>query len=288
MPQKDASKKHDELFDEPELDAIEHGTAISAPAIFETIRREGEAELHRPASALLLSGFVAGLALGFSVLAEALLRAHLPDARWRPLVESFGYSTGFLLVILGQMQLFTENTITAVCPALDDPGRHVIGRLVRLWSLVLATNLFGAVVFGYTLYATGAFQPDIWEAIVSLSVEATGYGWGETLLRGIGAGWLVAALVWIMPNAEGAKPFLIILVTWLIALAGFAHVVAGTTEASLLVFAGTMPPFDALVGFTLPALLGNILGGTVFFTVLTWAQIRVELAEDAAPPQRRR
>lgn len=279
MTRKDAEKKHEESFDEAELEAIEHMSAISAPAIFETIRRKGETELRRPASALILSGLVAGLALGFSVLAEALLRRHLPDAPWRPLIESAGYSVGFLLVILGHMQLFTENTITAVCPVLDEPGRAILLRLLRLWSLVLVFNLLGAIVFGLILYETSALDPDLWQAIVAISTEATGLGWRETLLRGVGAGWLIAALVWVMPKAEGSKPFLIVIVTYLVALAGFSHVVAGTTEAFALVFAGAKAWHAALFGFTLPALLGNVLGGTVFFTVLTWAQIRSELAE---------
>lgn len=247
------------------------------------MRRQGETELARPASALILSGLVAGLAIGFSVLGEGLFRTHLPDAAWRPLVESLGYSIGFLIVILGQMQLFTENTITAVCPALDSPNRIILWRLVRLWALVLVTNIIGASIFGYVLHATGGYQPEVWAAIRDLALHATEPGWTETMLRGIGAGWLIAALVWIMPNADGAKPLMIILITWLIALADFAHVVAGATEASFLVFVGDISSGEAVAGFMVPALIGNILGGTVFFTVVTWGQIKAELADDEPP-----
>ena len=284
MTKKNAEKKHEDSFDDVELEAIEKKAPISAPAIFETIRREGDSELSRPASALVLSGLVAGLALGFSVLSEALLRNHLPDTDWRPLIENFGYTVGFLLVILGQMQLFTENTITAVCPALDEPSRPVFLRLARLWSLVLVFNLIGAVIFGYILYVSRSYQPEVWAAVLDLSRHATGFGFTETLLRGIGAGWLIAVLVWVMPNADGAKPLMIIIITYLIALADFAHVVAGTTEAAVVVFAGQMSAWDALAGFTFPAMIGNILGGTVFFTVLTWAQIRAELVDPNERP----
>lgn len=263
-------------LEDHELESIEEQAPIRAVAIFEAIRREGQAELDRPVSALVASGFVAGIALGLSLLAEALLRSHLPAAAWRPLVESLGYSVGFVVVILSQMQLFTENTIKAVCPVLDAFGMAMVGRLLRLWSLVLGANLAGAIAFGAVLFATRTFQPPVWAAIHEIAAEATGYGWSETMLRGIGAGWLIAALVWMMPNAGDARSFVIVMVTYLVALAGFTHVVAGTVEATVIVLADGRGLASAAGGFVLPAVIGNVLGGTVFFTALAWIQIRNE------------
>ena len=109
-------------------------------------------------------------------------------------------------------------------------------QLCRLWTLVLLSNLVGASIFGFWLHVTSGLQPEIWLAIRDLSLHATSYPWGETLLRGIGAGWLIAALVWVMPNAAESRPALIVVITYLIALADFSHVVAGTTEAAAIVF----------------------------------------------------
>jgi formate/nitrite transporter FocA (FNT family) len=259
-------------------EAIEEAQPISAPVVFELIRREGVEELQRPASALIMSALVAGLALGFSVLGKALLHAYLPDAPWRPLVENLGYSIGFLLVIMGQMQLFTENTITAVCPLLSDPSARVLNRLLRLWGLVLLFNLIGVSGFSVALLGFEHVQPEVFAAVLEISHHAVAAPAGQILLMGVGAGWLIAALVWIMPNAAGAKAFLIVLVTWLISLAGFSHVIAGTGEAALLALRGDIGLGQALFGFTIPALIGNILGGTVIFTLLIWAQIRTEHA----------
>lgn len=270
--------KHEDSLTDHEMQAIEDHAPIRAVAIFESIRREGRMELHRPANALTMSGFVAGLAIGLSVLSEGLLRTHLPPADWRPLVENLGYSVGFLIVILGQMQLFTENTIKAVCPVLDDTSPAMLARLARLWGLVLGSNVAGAATFGAVLWLTQHYQPEVWNAMRDISRHAVGFGWGETLLRGVGAGWLVAALVWIMPNAGDGRASVIIVITYLIALADFAHVVAGATEASLLVLAGDLGALQAIGGFLLPALIGNLLGGSVFFTILAWVQIRTELA----------
>lgn len=275
-------KRHADSLTEHELEAIEDHVQIRAVAIFEVIRREGKTELHRPAAALLMSGLVAGMALGLSVHAQGLLRARLPDADWRPLIDGFGYSFGFLIVILGQMQLFTENTIKAVCPVLDDLRGRMLLRLGRLWLLVLLANVAGAVATGAALWLTRGYQPEVWAAMRAISHHALSYGAGETFLRAVAAGWLVAALVWMMPNADGARPLVIVAITWLIAASELAHVVAGATEASLLWFAGEVETGRALAGFLLPAALGNLAGGTVLFTILAWVQIRTELKGEGA------
>jgi formate/nitrite transporter FocA (FNT family) len=97
---------------------VEERVAITAHVVYEAIRLEGDEELHRPAAALAWSALAAGLAMGFSFIAEALLTSHLPNQPWRPLVTRLGYSVGFLIVVLGRQQLFTENTLTAVLPLL--------------------------------------------------------------------------------------------------------------------------------------------------------------------------
>lgn len=273
------TRRNDDAFEEHELQEIEARAPARAPVIFETIRRKGDEEMSRPISSLAASGILAGVALGLSVLSRALLRGHLPDTEWRPLVENLGYSIGFLLVILGQLQLFTENTITAVCPVLDAPRPKIILRLARLWIVVFAANVVGAAIFGYILYITQGMQPQVWESIKEISIHALEYDWLETMTRAIGAGWLIAVLVWIMPNSEGSKPLMIIIVTYLIALAEFAHVIAGTTEATVVALATDKSAWQVGTEFILPAFIGNFLGGTVFFTFLTWAQIRAELYE---------
>lgn len=264
-------------FGHRERAEIENKTPITPPAVFEVVRRAGEQELVRPTTALVASGLVAGLAIGFSVLAKALLHAHMPDTDWRPLVTSLGYSVGFVIVIMGQMQLFTENTITVVCPLLVRPSMAVLGGVARLWALVLGANLAGAAVFGVSLYLAREAQPETWQAVLDLSRTSISHDFRAICIRGIGAGWLIAALVWIISTADEAQLILIVLVTYVISLAGFSHVVAGGVEAAVLVMVREMSVAEALLGFVTPAVLGNVIGGTVLFTLLTWAQIRAEL-----------
>jgi len=278
---------HDASFSRREIEEIETQAAVRPPVVFELIRRQGEEELKRPTSALALSGLVAGVAIGLSVLAEALLRVHLPDAGWRPLVENLGYSVGFVVVIVGQMQLFTENTITPVCSVLERPTWPMLGRLARIWSVVLAANVAGAALFAAFFLQPGVVAPPVLAAMLDISAHATGHPPLQTLLRGVAAGWMIAALVWMMPTAGGAKATLIVLMTWLIALADFAHIVAGSAEAALLWLDGRRDAAPLLLGFFLPALAGNVLGGSALFTALVWGQIRVELPSgNAARPPR--
>jgi formate/nitrite transporter FocA (FNT family) len=102
-------------------------------------------------------------------------------------------------------------------------------------------------------------------------------GWLETLLHGIPAGFFVAAMVWMLPNARGSEIWVIVIATYMIALGGFAHVVVGSMEAFLLVLAGEVAIVDALWGCLLPAFIGNVLGGTVLFSLLAYGQVRQEI-----------
>ncbi|MGR3435170.1 MAG: formate/nitrite transporter family protein [Shimia sp.] len=261
-------------------EAVERAASLSPKLIFEAIRREGDEELARPLRALWYSGIGAGILISFSVLGEALLRTHLPDTEWRYIIENFGYCFGFLLVILGRMQLFTENTITTVVPVMTDPCRDCVLRVARLWGVVLAANVVGAFVVAAFLAYFPVLAPDVRAAVTDLSEHATGMGFWPGLVRGIPAGVLIAALVWMMPTAGASKVTLIVLFTWLIALGDFTHIVAGSVEMAFLMVQGQLGPLDGLIGFFVPVFLGNVLGGTAIFTVLAWAQIRADVAEN--------
>ena len=259
--------------------AVEDASGLAPRLVFETIRRHGEEELQRPLKTLFWSGIAAGILISFSVLGEAYLRAYLPDAEWRYIIENIGYSLGFLLVILGRMQLFTENTITTVVPAVLTPTRTVFGSVLRLWSVVLAANVVGAFVIATFLVHTPVLTPDLLAVVTDLSRHATGFPPVEGLVRGIPAGVLIAALVWMLPSAQNNEVALIVLFTWLIALGDFTHIIAGSVEMAVLAVQGLIGFGPAIFGFFLPVLIGNVIGGTAVFTLLTYAQIRPEIEE---------
>ncbi|MEO0852032.1 MAG: formate/nitrite transporter family protein [Cyanobacteria bacterium J06648_11] len=257
--------------------AISDHAPLQAAMVYEIIQREGSGELSRGASALWWSGVAAGLAIGFSVIAEALLAAHLPDAPWKPLVDNLGYSVGFLIVILARQQLFTENTLTAVLPVIKRKQWNWVLALLRLWGIVLAANLFGCLLFALFIAFSGVLQPDVSDQVTKIGLHLMANSPSEMFIRGIAAGWLIAALVWILPSSEGSEFLVITLMTYLIALGDFTHVIAGSVEAFYLLLIGEIDLVQTFLHFLLPTLLGNIFGGTVLFGVLSYAQVRDEL-----------
>jgi formate-nitrite transporter family protein len=257
----------------PELKEAQERSSVTARVVHEAVRREGEEELKRSSSALAWSGLAAGLSMGFSLIVEGVLRSRLPDAPWRPLIAKLGYSAGFLIVILGRQQLFTENTLTPILPLLHQPTAANAANVARLWAVVLASNLLGALVIALVLAQTGAFPPEVRTAFGELGMESVGVGFGLALLRGIFAGWLMALLVWLLPFAEHARFFVIIAMTWMIGIGGLTHVVAGSVEVSYLVFQGMTPWQQAFGAYVLPALIGNIIGGVSLVAALNHAQV---------------
>lgn len=248
-------------------------TAPSPAVVFEAIRRAGEAELRRPMSGLAWSALAAGLSMGFSFVAEALLHTYTPEYAWRPIVSSFGYSVGFLFVVLGRQQLFTENTLTPVLELLRMSRWRTFWRTAQLWAVVLAANMVGVTLFTIAVAYTDLFEPVVRESFVTLAEEEYGVDFGTAMLRAVFAGWLIALMMWLMPFAETARVGVIIIVTYVIGLAGFFHIIAGSVPAMYAVLTG-MESFGAFLSdFFLPVLLGNILGGVALVAAINYAQV---------------
>jgi formate/nitrite transporter FocA (FNT family) len=142
-----------------------------------------------------------------------------------------------------------------------------------LWGTVLTANLVGALLISWVFARTGVFSADVRATFTSLAQASVGMSFGLVLLRGVFAGWLVAMLVWMLPFAETARFSVILSITWLIGVAGFTHVVAGAIEALFLAFTGGLPWSGAWLGYILPALLGNIIGGVALVAVINHAQV---------------
>lgn len=245
------------------------------------IRRDGDEELSRPVFSLIWSALTAGLLISLSVVAQAVLSLHMPEAAWSHLVASIGYSVGFLVVILGRMQLFTENTITTVLPVVSRRSKWCLLRTARLWAVVLSANLLGAASAAGILTLPGTVSEELYQSLIAVSHHAVDGSAGTNFLRSMPAGVLIAALVWIMPSAGGNSFFVILALTWMMAAAGFAHVIAGTVEMSLLILHGDLTLTDGVLRFLLPVLAGNIFGGTAVFTMLTWGQVKAEVTTGA-------
>jgi formate/nitrite transporter FocA (FNT family) len=247
-----------------------------AAVLHEIIRTQGNQELERSVAALWWSALAAGLTMGLSLMGMGLLNSRLPDGEGFKVIASFGYCAGFLAVILARQQLFTENTLTAVLPIMSKPTLGNIGRLLRLWTVVLVGNLSGTLLVAYVMLHLPIFDSKTDLAFLEIGRKVMENDAGKMLAKGIISGWMIATMVWMIPSMESAKMWIIILITYFIALGDFTHIVVGSVEVSYLVFAGELPWKDFWLVFAGPTLVGNIIGGSFIFALISHAQIRSE------------
>lgn len=241
--------------------------------IHDAVLADGEEELRRPASALAWSALAAGLSMSLSLVASGLLKHFLPDTHWEHAVASLGYTFGFVAVVLGRQQLFTENTLTVVIPLLHHKSAASLGNVLRVWGVVLAANLAGGLAAAWVLANTDSFEPAVREAFLAIGQKALEPDAMTVLLRGIWAGWLIALLVWLLPAAGPSKLWVVVLVTYLVGLGHLSHVIAGAVEVFYVAAAGRAGWGEVLAEFVLPALAGNVVGGVLVTAVLNHAQV---------------
>ena len=256
---------------------IEAHSGLKTPIIYEIVRKRGDEEMARPATSLWWSGIAAGLSISFSLLAQAILLTGLPDAPWREFATNAGYAVGFLMVMLGRQQLFTETTITAVLPLMADFNPVNLARVARMWGIVWAANTIGTLFAALFCTFTPVISPELRDGMLQVSAPMMDNGWVDMFFRAIAAGFLVAATVWLIPSAETAQFWVISMLTFLISAGGFVHIVAGSVEAFMLVANGRLGVLPMIVDFTIPTLLGNMVGGTALFALISYAQVMEEI-----------
>jgi formate/nitrite transporter FocA (FNT family) len=240
--------------------------------VYRAVRQDGDHALAWSVDRLWWSGLAAGISMGFSLAGEGLLRAHLPEAHWTPLISKFGYSLGFVIVVLGRQQLFTEQTLTAILPLLSRDRPGVALGVGRMWVVVLLANLVGTALFAMTAAWTEAFDSEVRAAFAAIGREAMAHSFGTTMLRGVLAGFLIATMIWLLPGSDAARLWIVILLTYIVGLAGLAHIIAGSAEALYLVFIGERGFAEYLSGYFTPTLIGNAIGGVALVAVLAHAQ----------------
>lgn len=258
---------------EKQQEEAEERTSVSAIVVHEAIRHDGEEELRRPISALAWSGLAAGMSMGFSLVAQALFLSHLPDEPWRNLVVRLGYPLGFIIVIVGRQQLFTENTLTAIIPLLARRNVSTFLLVLRLWITVLVANMIGAHLFAWVVGNTPMFKPEVQHAMLVLGKEAANVTFGAAVLRGIFAGWLIAMVVWMLAAIDTGRIAVIAILTYIVGLAGLTHIVAGAVEVLFVAMVGVKSWGAIAWGYLFPTLIGNIIGGVSLTAAVNHAQV---------------
>ena len=272
-------EKVDQTLSWREKMAVEEHEKLSPRLVYEIIRRDGAEELDRPTAALIFSGIAAGLVISFSFVFKAIIASYIPtDAIWTDLITNFGYTIGFLIAILGHMQLFTENTITTVVPLFKPFTLDKLRAVGRLWGIVILCNIIGTALASLFFLTTDLFTPNIDKALDELAHHVASFSATQNLLKGVMSGLLIAALVWMLPSVSN-KFLVIFFMTYLIGLGDFTDVVVGSTEMSYLVWQEEASLGEYIFNFLIPTTIGNIIGGTGVFTLLIYGQVTEELEQ---------
>jgi len=254
---------------------VEDLKAANARELHRAVREEGQEELERPTGSLFWSGLAGGLAITASLVAEAAIAAHTAPSAARPLLIALGYPIGFLMVILGRMQLFTESTVTAMLPLVTDPSWEAAGRTIRLWGIVLGANLTGTALAALGFATLELGDPAMRSAMIEVSMKITEHGPLATFVNAVPAGFLIAILAWTLPNAREQAVLVVFRIVYVVAIGGFSHSIVGSTETFFLLFSQRIGGGQAFE-FLVPAVLGNLFGGAGLFALLAHAQVREE------------
>jgi formate/nitrite transporter FocA (FNT family) len=265
--------KDSALLDSDERQQAAEHSAPKALVIHEVLREEGETELERTTGALFWSGLAAGLSMGFSLLTLAFLRASLPKEPWSDIIAGWGYSVGFVIAVLGRQQLFTETTLTATLPLLIRRDAKTFVALMRMWAIVLFSNLLGTLIFAWLISRPGLFTEPVKTALTEIGTEILSGSFWPTVFKAMLAGWLIALMVWLLPGAKSARLFVVILLTYVVALGHFPHIIAGSADAAYAVFSGQASVKDYLSGFLIPTFIGNTIGGVALAAILNHAPL---------------
>jgi formate-nitrite transporter family protein len=232
-------------------------------------------ELQRPVAGLLISGLLAGIGIGVGVFLIVAIMT-LADNSVPHLVVSLlvanAYSVGFILVIMGRMDLFTEYTTLALLPLLDGEASFFL--VARMWILVYFSNIVGCLLFAFLIVLLApALKVAETDVFLSLANEIVDNPWWVIVLSGSIAGWLMGLLSWLVTASRDTISQ--ILFVWLIGttigLGRLHHAITGSLEVLAGMLAGASIIFADFGYFLMWTTFGNIIGGVIFAVLIRFS-----------------
>jgi formate-nitrite transporter family protein len=249
-------------------------TRRTAEEIYGTATESGRNELERGSLALAFSGLAAGIGMGLTGLSVAIILAAIGEGESQQLIARLLYPLGFIVVIIGRAQLFTENTLYPVAVCLQERRWANVRDTLRLWSVVFVANVVGALVFAAIMTKTHALRPQILEHLTRLGKEAAEQPGSHLFWAAVVGGWLIALVAWVVTASHYTSGQLAMtwLLTFVVGAGRFAHCIAGSGEILSAVLAGQVAGSTYLWWLAIVT-AGNILGGVLIVTVLNFGQV---------------
>jgi formate/nitrite transporter FocA (FNT family) len=251
----------------------------SAHEIYQQVAKNAREELRRSSAALAISGFTGGIFMGLSALGVGIAVARLSHSPSAFVVSRMFYPLGFMVVILGRSQLFTENTLYPVALVLTEPRQ--IWNTLRLWATVLPSNILGALAFAALAGLTHAMPEDVVHAIADLGIAAMQQPASTIFWSGVVAGWIIATAAWLVSGSHSITGSVMVIwaLTFVVGLGNFAHCIATSAEILTAVLTHQVA-WSAYPKWFGPAVSGNICGGVVMVTLLEYGQAVLSRTSD--------
>ena len=255
-----------------------HLSRPSAEEIYNQVARNARQELKRSSVSLGISGFGGGAFMGLSAMGTALALSFLGSSDKAQLISRMFYPIGFIVVIIGRSQLFTENTLYPVALVLAE--RKHFWNTLRLWSVVLPSNVAGAFAFALLASLTPALNPHVLNALAQLGVDATSHPASTVFWSGVMGGWIIALAAWLVSGSHSITGSVMVIwvLTFIVGLGNFAHCIAASGEVFIAILTHHAG-WSAYPHWFIPAVSGNIAGGVLMVTILEYGQVIV--GEDA-------
>ena len=243
----------------------------SAEDIYQQVALNARAELKRSTMSLAISGFAGGIFMGLSGLGTALALALFGTSNLAHFIASMFYPLGFIVVIIGRAQLFTENTLYPVALVLKE--KRELWNTIRLWCTVLPANVLGALAVSALASRTEALQPATAHALIQLGLTAGSMSTASIFWSAVTAGWIIATAAWLVSGSHSVTGSIAILwmLTFVVGLGGFAHCIATSGEIFSAVLTGHFTLLGYLRWLGL-AVAGNVCGGVLMVTLLEYGQ----------------
>ena len=243
----------------------------SAEDIYEQVAQNAEEELKRSTLSLAISGFTGGTFMGLAALGVGIVLAVLGTSPGSFVISRMFYPLGFIVVIVGRSQLFTENTLYPIALVLTD--KRELWNTLRLWATVLPSNMLGALAFAALIALTRAVPTEVLKAIAGLGVTAAHMPTGAVFWSAVTAGWIIATAAWLVSGSHSitGSVMVIWMLTFVVGLGNFAHCIATSGEVLTAVLAHQLP-WSAYLRWFGPAVGGNICGGVLMVTLLEYGQ----------------
>jgi formate/nitrite transporter FocA (FNT family) len=246
--------------------------------IFERTREEGQRRLERPLPEVISTALAAGFDIVAGIVVLALIDSQLEHQFGKHAAHVFGsigFGIGFVFLIVGRGELFTENFLVPLAGA-HGRWREVWAKIVELWTLSPIFNVIAGVVMILivTVHSTLPFGTGAAVKTVAETIHSNGFL--ALFMSAIFAGALITAMTWFIEWQESMMAR--IAVAWIagaiLALGSFNHVIVVTLELIFGKRYGADIPWSFIVENFFVAAAGNMLGGIGLVTLNRFTQAK--------------